>query len=171
MAIFEIKAKHTVPIIQLERGSAIDAAELDEMRKHPDFQQYGCYVYSIAFPTGAMPIYVGKAQDQCFSSRTFSADNRLRVQNSINDYQRKYPLAVWLVAQQNNRGAPNKSEIDHIECWLIYKATERNPDGLLNKHRAGFNPHDLKIAHILTHIPPGRTPNLVVEFKNMMGLD
>ena len=84
MAVFEVSVRHSVPLMQLMRGQAFDEEVLDRLRRERDFEKRGCYVFSVDYPAGSMPAYVGKTQDQSFGSRAFAADTRLRLQNHLN---------------------------------------------------------------------------------------
>ena len=172
MAIFEVRSRHNIPLRHLSKGRTFDDEAMDALREHTDFGKRGCYVFGISYPTGSLPIYVGKTEEQSFASRAFSNDKLLRIQNFMNSQLRDYKLVIYLISQTESRGAPNIRDIDVIESWLIYHARQRNAE-LVNKRKVANSVYlgpTLQIVYLHNNFPRGNAPSVVRDFKQMMGI-
>jgi hypothetical protein len=98
--------------------------------EHGDYAgRRGCYVFGIRAGKGGKPAYVGMAT-KAFKKEVFAPHKLSRYQEFLADYGKGTPV-VFLVVAPIKKGAPNVSQIEALEKFLIQVAVARNPD-LLN---------------------------------------
>ena len=120
------------PIKKERNGKVINDLAIREFWENNGYgEEVGCYVFASKAGLGMKPLYVGKTA-KTFRQEIFTSEKIKKYQTAFAK-QMKGTFGFFFVVLNSKRGPVNNSVICKMEKFLIETASNKNPDGLLNK--------------------------------------
>jgi len=166
MVNFSVRGPFIVPSYKGKGGRTITQQGVKRFwDKHSEYAgRRGCYVFGIRAGKGGSPAYVGMAT-KAFKKEVFAPHKLSRYQEFLADDAKGTPVVFLLVAP-TKKGAPNVSQIEALEKFMIQVAVARNPH-LLNVQ--GTRSAEWSVAGVIRG-GAGKPSKAAAKFRKFMAL-
>jgi hypothetical protein len=166
LAEFIVEGPFEVPVQKNKGGRVITTSEAKLFwSENPEFnKKRGCYVFGIRAGKGIKPAYVGKAT-RSFEQEVFTPHKRAKYMEALSLSGKGTPV-LFFVCLPKTKGAPNRSQINEVESFLIQTGMKANR-GLLNEKKTRVEAWSIRGV---LRSGQGKPTAEAHKFKRLMGV-